>query len=377
MLGGAMSPLSPRILFLAPWLCLAAPLGGQAQPDSTRPVGVQGVAPPPEIHRLDFLVGRWENQTEFLDERGEVVRSFRLTEALPGMEGGYRIEPALGGWTIEGGVGSQVGRSWYRYDPSRDVYQLFASDFAGNLDLLEGEFSGDSLVLTAPVARRDRQGRDVRWRWVFSDITADSYRIRQFRSTDDGRVWLLINRQQVTRLPGTIAASAINENLVPEIARWIGTWDAQERETPEGRGFRFRFDLFWYDSVHSVIGFRIEQHFSDGEQRLLWEGTKGYDPIRQVTYSEQRSPTTGLIGRGVYFRGEDGSLMIDGEGFGPRGQRIRALDILQPRPGGDGFRTVTRFWRNGRWVDGTPDEWRPAAAASSQPGEGEEIWRGR
>ncbi len=345
-------------------LVSASPTRGQSSDDT--PPALTTPDAPAEMDRLRFLLGRWDNRTEFLGPDGAVVRTFHLAQDLPGAAHGYVIQESLGGWTFEGGVGSAFGRSWYRYDPDRALYQLFASDAFGNLDVLEGGFEAGELVLTEPTSEPSPQGGTIRWRWVFAGITATSYRIRQYASRDEGRTWVQVNRQVQSRLPRSTPEGGAGQNFMRELSPWIGSWQSTPDSTADGRHFRFHLDLEWSDPNQSLIDYSIHQAFEDGERRLLWEGTKGFDPHRGVTFSDQRSPN-GLVGRGVYERGPDATLVVHSKGFSSRGPIQPIRDVFEPHVGERAFRTETHMFLDGEWQMTGADEWRPRDARVIPP----------
>ena len=337
-----------------------------ARAQETPAVEIRGGSPPPEMERLSFLVGRWDNRTDFVDAQGNVTGTFHLTTDLEGAEEGYVIRPALGGWILEGGSNGDFGRTWYRYDPSTERYQLLAADFRGNLDVLEGDFEEGVLTLSAVRSKPRAQGGSLRWRWVFHDIEADAYGIEQWRSIDDGAHWTLVNRQRQTRLAAP-APRATPGNMIPTLAGWLGTWRSQTQRAQDGRAFHFIYETGWYDRAETLIRFTIHQVFEDGEQRFLWEGMKGFDPERNVTFSEQYSPS-GARGRGTYTAGPDGTLTVHGRGTAPDGSTFGVRDVFEPVSGERSFVTTGYLERDGEWRQMNRDVWHPVAGAGTPPG---------
>ena len=72
---------------------------------------------------------------------------------------------------------------------------LAAADFQGNFDVLIGSFEGDELVFTEIAPKPHRSGGTIMWRWVYYEISPESYRLRQAYSRDEGETWTLANRQ--------------------------------------------------------------------------------------------------------------------------------------------------------------------------------------
>lgn len=156
---------------------------------------------------------------------------------------------------------------------------------------------------------------------------------------------------------------AIGLDRTAEIDRWVGTWRSLTDTTSDGRAFRFRYALERFGPTGKLFTFTIRQVFEDGEDRLLWTGAKGWDPLRRVTFNDQMAPG-GIVGRGVYVPDPEGKLVIRSRGAGPGGPIPPIMDASSPLEGG-GFRTVTSVLRDGAWVETRVDVWSPWDEAES------------
>lgn len=136
---------------------------------------------------------------------------------------------------------------------------------------------------------------------------------------------------------------------------YVGTWLSDRRTTPDGIGFRFGYDLQWYDPARTMVEMLITQHFEDGrEDVVLWKGYKGWDPKEEMAYYHAFSPQGRAATGRVYV--EDGGLVTEYRGWGPRGPGPEIRDVFHPVEG-DTFLAVTYMMRDGAWTEVSRDEW--------------------
>jgi hypothetical protein len=132
-------------------------------------------------HDFDFLPGRWS------------VVNHRLRD------GGWQtFEATSDAFAMLGGIGNHdhfktdgyEGFSLRLYDPERDLWRIWWASTAkpGRLDPpVEGRFADDG---TATFEGDDElDGRPIRVRFKWSDITGDAARWEQWFSYDGGATW--------------------------------------------------------------------------------------------------------------------------------------------------------------------------------------------
>jgi hypothetical protein len=82
------------------------------------------------------------------------------------------------------------------YDSRIDAWQVvWFSPMQGAIKTLIGRKAGDEIVLE----RRTDEGRLVKW--IFSEITALSFRWHSEESRDEGRTWMLREEMRIRRMP--------------------------------------------------------------------------------------------------------------------------------------------------------------------------------
>lgn len=139
-------------------------------------------------------------------------------------------------------------------------------------------------------------------------------------------------------------------------APYVGTWRAEDRSGADGRVSHFVYSLAWFDAAHSIVEMTIEEHFDEGEERLLWRGFKGWDSVEDRLYYHGFSPG-GRAARGeVRLEGSD--LVTEYDGWAPTGAPVRVRDIFTVVEN-DAFsgRTLVRATPEGDWREVSSDRW--------------------
>ena len=154
-------------------------------------------APPPvptaprEATQFDFLVGQWE-----VVAKPHVPGLAARIHGSPKLPGVWKAWRGLDGWGIEDQLRltdssgnprllSQTLRVW---DPIAQCWNLSV------LDVYRSKFTTSTAVwrdgeMHVTGGGTDTEGRAFRSRTRFHDIDADSFRMQQDRSYDDGRTW--------------------------------------------------------------------------------------------------------------------------------------------------------------------------------------------
>lgn len=138
-------------------------------------------------HDFDFLHGAWQvahrRRTDFLDPGGDWVEFRSSSWCRPLFDGAANIDevdlPQLGA----------KGLTLRLFDPEREEWSLHWSasrsgrlfpPVTGRFDGDRGEFHGDDT----------HEGKDVRVRFVWAEVSAASAHWEQAFSTDGGATWL-------------------------------------------------------------------------------------------------------------------------------------------------------------------------------------------
>ncbi|MHC3468890.1 hypothetical protein ACYF6T_09250 [Streptomyces sp. 7R007] len=153
-------------------------------------------------HDFDFLHGDWEvanrRRTDFLDPAGDWVDFPATSRCRPLFDGAANVDeidmPYLG----------SKGLTLRLFDPERGEWSLnWASSRTGTLfppvvgrfDGDRGEFHGDDTY----------DGKDVRVRFVWADVSAASAHWEQAFSVDGGESWVTNWTMDFSRPSGTSA----------------------------------------------------------------------------------------------------------------------------------------------------------------------------
>jgi hypothetical protein len=146
------------------------------------------------LKALDFLIGDW---TITVDARLSKDGPWERSKARSS------IKKAVGNTIFEEEViGTRqnrewVARCWIAVDNRTSRYQwAFVDSDHGVLELYEGDWSGDGLILQKEIIFP--QSRVLR-RIIYSNFSTDSFTVRSMRSADDGKTWDLTGTSQYER----------------------------------------------------------------------------------------------------------------------------------------------------------------------------------
>ena len=146
---------------------------------------------PPEAHQFDFLIGHWE-----IELTPKVSGMAALIHGAPRLVGSWKAWPAFDGFGIEdelrvidaSGNPATLNHGLRMYDANKgqwlisglDVYRALTSQASGRWQDGEMHVNG---------AGSHRDGTRYLSRTRFFEITQDSFRMQQDRSTDGGDTW--------------------------------------------------------------------------------------------------------------------------------------------------------------------------------------------
>lgn len=144
---------------------------------------------PPEMERLDFLIGSWNVHSKTLNKNGEIVYESDFSMTFSKEFGGMLII-ALSGRRDSLGI-FQIGqRTWYFYDTQNKKYSDVNFDIVGNFEIKVGTFVDEKLELAYPESKLARDGVFRIWKKIMLDIEKDSFVWIWYYSEDEGDTWI-------------------------------------------------------------------------------------------------------------------------------------------------------------------------------------------
>ena len=159
----------------------------------------------PDEERADGLslfgrfVGSWDIEATYWDHDGnvtaEVGGEWHFGWVLQGRAiQDVLISPPLEEQRLAGAPLREFGSSFRLYDPKTDTWRVtWFAPVSGTIVDLTARPDGEGIVLegTEPNGMLDR--------WVFSQITPDTFMWTGYESDDQGNTWPMIERMLVTR----------------------------------------------------------------------------------------------------------------------------------------------------------------------------------
>ena len=267
-------------------LCLFSMAGSAwgAASDSPSP------CPEPEAHQFDFWIGDWEVVNQFIQDDGSWQVQGRATN---------RVYPVLDGCAIiehwEGVLGPRplYGFSIRAFNPQSRQWDLLLNWPSPNrptFGKLQGVFTHGRGEFFSRRAGQD--GKEMRIRYSFADISPDAFRWDAARS-EDGRNWFTHWIMEFTRRPaGSLPLFNGPTTLSPQwelcrgeefrqfdflIGRWQGTLTRSGKETavrtqavPLLQGCALMDFTEWQEEPRSVHIFRIRAYDPSSKKWVLY-----------------------------------------------------------------------------------------------------------
>ena len=141
----------------------------------------------PEARQFDFWAGEWDVQNLVLHPEKGWVDAGRATNRVYTLLDGCAV---IEHWEGEFRGNPLYGFSIRAFDPSKKKWVLvlnWTGKGSRSFGILEGEFRhgrGEFFFST-----KDREGKEIRGRYSFSDINEKTFRWDSSRSTDGGMLW--------------------------------------------------------------------------------------------------------------------------------------------------------------------------------------------
>lgn len=159
----------------------------------------------PDEDRLDgltlfgWLIGSWDVEATFWDHDGNVVAERRGEWHFGWVLQGRAIQdvlisPPLDEQRRNGEPAHEYGSSFRLYDPRTDTWRVtWFAPISGTIVDLTARRDGERILLEGvePSGMLDR--------WIFSDISQDSFTWTGYESVDEGRTWPLVERMLARR----------------------------------------------------------------------------------------------------------------------------------------------------------------------------------
>ncbi len=138
-----------------------------------------------------------------------------------------------------------------------------------------------------------------------------------------------------------------------DLKNYLGTWQSETKQDPQGKEYYFLYHLQYYDKNQTIIKMIITQTKSDGEEMILWEGFKGWDPVKKQVYYYGFSPSGRVgIGSGV---SKDGYIWIY-HGYSQDGKLVELRDEFTLVENGT-FHSETHLKQNQNWKKISHEIW--------------------
>jgi hypothetical protein len=148
-------------------------------------------AAPAEAKQFDFLLGQWELQVH--PKVGSLVAMIHGAPKLVGTLKGWRILDGLGvedEMRIVDASGNPISlnRALRVYAKADARWRVSGIDaFRGRVSESSGQLQGGEMRLEGHAT--DAEGKPVTTRTRYYDISAESFRMQQDRSSDNGQTW--------------------------------------------------------------------------------------------------------------------------------------------------------------------------------------------
>lgn len=119
-----------------------------------------------------------------------------------------------------------------------------------------------------------------------------------------------------------LAQATPDSVAIAGLERYMGSW--LTTQPTDGTSPRFSYHLMWFDSRRTVAKMRIGLVRAEGESPL-WEGFKGWDTIRRVSFY-YGFDTGGRQAIGTVHLAGD-STITSYQGLAPNGQTVDVRDV--------------------------------------------------
>ena len=172
--------------------------------DANAMIELLGASGPNEEHAEALMlfgqfVGSWDIEATYWDHEGNVTAEPRGEWHFGWVLEGRAIQDVLIGPPLEeqrrtGAAAREYGSSFRMYDPRTGTWRVtWFAPVSGTIVDLTARLVGEEIVLEGvePSGMLDR--------WIFSDITPDTFTWTGHESIDQGKTWPLVERMLLSR----------------------------------------------------------------------------------------------------------------------------------------------------------------------------------
>lgn len=174
-------------------IVLAIGIGAKSSAGKPASQAMQAPQPGPEMQRLNFLIGTWDMQAEYLKTP--------MTGDGGKASGWYKAQLGPGGFSViadfeeDGPLGKEIGHEIFSWDPKKNAYAIvIVGNFPGAA-IGTATWEGDNLVIQNEF---DAGGTMMRLRSVYLHPTGKTVQIEESSKTGDAP-YLLIYKATVTK----------------------------------------------------------------------------------------------------------------------------------------------------------------------------------
>lgn len=305
-------------------LMFGACLGG-ALCANTGIKGLDAAGPAPEwadkLMLFGQLVGDWEGDVVQTNQDGSKTKS-QCEWHFGWILGGKAIQDVWMEHLLDPKPSQKAGfgTTVRLYDPRTGEWHVaFASAREGNFPMFTARQIGDEIVMEA----KDSQGRP--FRWIFSEITPQSFHWRSEGSPDGGKTWIVGQEMSLRRVGGVVAAGRDAESDRRAIEELEREWLNAE----SGRATLER--ILADDFVHPVpagLFLTKQQHIDWSVRHPQPSGRKAEFEQLNVRLYGDTAIATGIVNN-TDLSGGDARRSIFTDVFAYRGGRWQAVNAQE------------------------------------------------
>jgi hypothetical protein len=146
-----------------------------------------------EREAIDFLIGDWNVDANVRSADGTWECSSATSQIKPDLSGCLLSERFTG--TRAGHAFTALALMAFN-NTSKKLQRVWSDSEHGLLITYEGNRSGNKIILETEILL---DGKSVKLRNAYLDITETSFSLESGRSTDDGKTWITVTRLRYTR----------------------------------------------------------------------------------------------------------------------------------------------------------------------------------
>jgi hypothetical protein len=146
-----------------------------------------------EREAIDFLLGDWNVDANVRLAEGTWEHSSATSQIKPDLSGCLLSERFTG--TRAGHAFTALALMAFN-NTSKKLQRVWSDSEHGLLITYEGNRTGNELIMETEILL---DGKSVKLRNAYLEISRDSFNLESRRSTDDGKTWITVTRLRYTR----------------------------------------------------------------------------------------------------------------------------------------------------------------------------------